>query len=87
MKSSALSVNGSLFEAEGEGEMTKGPLIPSTRWTPEEDARLRRLVEDGRGAAVIAERLKRSRGAVHNRVRKLGITLRRGEPGLKAKGK
>jgi hypothetical protein len=43
----------------------------------EEDARLRRLAKDGRGAAVIAERLKRSQGAVYNRARKLGVTLKR----------
>jgi hypothetical protein len=57
--------------------MTERPLIPSTRWTPEEDARLRRLAEDGRGAAVIAERLKRSQGAIYNRARKLGVALKR----------
>jgi hypothetical protein len=63
--------------------MTEGPLIPSTRWTPEEDGRLRRLAKDGRSAAVIAERLKRSRLSVYMHVRKLGIRLRR--TGRKAK--
>jgi hypothetical protein len=64
--------------------MTLGRVIPSRAWTPEEDGRLRRLAEDGRSAAVIAERLKRSRGSVYMRVRKLGIRLRR--TGRKAKG-
>jgi hypothetical protein len=57
--------------------MTEGRLIPNTRWTPEEDAWLGRLAKDGRGAPVIAERLKRSQGAVYNRARKLGVTLKR----------
>jgi hypothetical protein len=56
-------------------------------WTPEEDVRLRRLAEEGRGAAVIAERLKRSRAAVYARAAKLGITLKWAGAGLKAKGK
>jgi DNA-binding CsgD family transcriptional regulator len=73
--------------AEGEGEMTqgRGRVILSRAWTPEEDVRLRRLAEDGRSAAVIAERLKGSRGSVYMRMRKLGIRLRR--TGRKAKGK
>jgi hypothetical protein len=36
-----------------------------------------KLAKDGRGAPVIAERLKRSQGAVYNRARKLGVTLKR----------
>jgi hypothetical protein len=70
---------------EGEEEMTQGRVILSRAWTPEEDGRLRRLAEDQRSAAVIAERLKRSRGSVYMRLRKLGITLRR--TGRKVKGK
>ena len=88
--------------AEGEGEMIKHPRIASPRWTPEEDNRLRRLAEEGRSAAVIAERLKRKVTAVWSRAEKLGIPLRRAELtrnsapeairrlvelGLKAKGK
>jgi hypothetical protein len=57
----------------------------SRPWTPEENGRLRRLAEDGRSAAVIAERMKRSYMSVYMRVRKLGIRLRR--TGRKAKGK
>ena len=82
--------------------MTKHPRIASPRWTPEEDNRLRRLAEEGRSAAVIAERLKRKVTAVWSRAEKLGIPLRRAELtrnsapeairrlvelGLKAKGK
>jgi hypothetical protein len=65
--------------------MTQGRDIPSRRWTPEEDIRPRRLAEVGRSAAVIAERLKRSRLSVYMRVRKLGIRLKR--TGRKAKRK
>jgi hypothetical protein len=57
--------------------MTLGRVIPSRAWTPEEGRRLRRLAEDGRSAAVIAERLKRSRGAIYNCARKLGVELKR----------
>jgi hypothetical protein len=47
------------------------------RWTPDEDARLRRLAEEGRTSAVIAERLKRSQAAIYMRAKKLGVTLKR----------
>jgi len=53
--------------------MTESPLIPSTRWTPEE---LRRLAKDGRDTAVVAERLKRSQGAVYNRASRLSVALK-----------
>jgi hypothetical protein len=56
-------------------------------WTPEEDVRLRRLAEEGRGAAVIAERLKRSPSAVYLRAKKLGVTLKGVRSGPKVKGK
>jgi hypothetical protein len=56
-------------------------------WTPEEDVRLRRLAEEGRGAAVITARLKRSRAAIYARAAKLGITLKWAGAGLKAKRK
>jgi hypothetical protein len=54
-------------------------------WTPEEDVRLRRLAEEGRAAAVIAERLKRSPAAVYARATRLDITLKWARAGLKAK--
>jgi hypothetical protein len=46
-------------------------------WTPEEDARLRRLAEEGRNSAVIAERLKRTRASVLSRASTLGIAVKR----------
>jgi hypothetical protein len=67
--------------------MNHRPLIASPRWTSEEDHRLRALAEDGRNAAVIAERLKRSQSAVYKRAVKLGVALKLVGLGLKAKGK
>jgi hypothetical protein len=55
-------------------------------WTSEEDVRLRRLAEEGRTAAVIAERLKRSRAAVYKRAKTIGVALKVVGRGLKAKG-
>jgi hypothetical protein len=49
----------------------------SPLWTPDEDARLRRLAEEGRSAAVIAERLKRAKKAIQSRCAKLDISLKR----------
>jgi hypothetical protein len=56
--------------------MKQRPLIASPPWTAEEDNRLRALAEDGRSAAVIAERLKRSVAAVYRRAKKLGAGLK-----------
>jgi len=60
-----------------EANMTEPPLIASPNWTMEEDARLRRLAEEGRSTAVIAERLKRGEDAVRSRATRLRISLRR----------
>lgn len=61
-------------------------LVANPRWTPEEDDRLRRLVEEGRSALVISERLKRSQPAIYTRAKKLGVNLhwkaKRGRPAL-----
>ena len=61
-------------------------LVANPRWTPEEDDRLRRLVEEGRSAAVISERLKRTQPAIYTRAKKLGVNLqwkgKRGRPAL-----
>jgi hypothetical protein len=65
--------------------MNSRPLIASRRWTSEEDHRLRALAGDGRSAAVIAERLKRSQSAVYRRASKLSVVLKMIGLGLKAK--
>jgi hypothetical protein len=48
------------------------------RWTPDEDLRLRSLIEQGRPYSYVAEKLKRTPAAVARRAKMLG---------LKAKGK
>lgn len=58
-------------------QMTKPPLIASPRWMPEDDDRLRRLAQEGRSTAVIAERLKRGEDAVRSRAARLRIALKR----------
>ena len=52
-----------------------GPAVRMPHWTAEEDDRLRRLVQDGRGVTAISERLKRSENAVVARARRLNITM------------
>lgn len=55
---------------------TRVPIKTKETWSIEEDARLRRLAAEGRGAEVCAERLKRDVAAVRNRARKLQISLK-----------
>jgi hypothetical protein len=71
--------------AQGYGRMKQPPRIAGLRWTPEDDNRLRALAENGRSAAVISERLKRSPAAVYKRAKNLGIKVV--GIGLKAKRK
>ena len=59
------------------GELNGLVLRSAPRWTAEEDERLRRLANEGRSAAVISERTKRSVDAVLARANKLGIAIRR----------
>jgi hypothetical protein len=44
-------------------------------WSPADDERLRKLVEEGRNSVTIAERLKRTTNAVLTRAHKLKITI------------
>ena len=59
----------------------------SNKWTPEEDARLKSLVEANTSIHLIAAKLKRSVGAVRTRGSILRITRKRVRVGLKAKGR
>jgi hypothetical protein len=61
---------------EGEGRMSKSPLIASKPWTPAEDERLRTLVALGERPATIAEQLHRSETAIRHRSYKLGIPFK-----------
>jgi hypothetical protein len=56
-------------------------------WTPEEDDRLRMLVEAGKPIEFIAAELKRSAKAVEGRAYILRISLKRVKLKPKAKGK
>ena len=61
--------------------------LARTPWTPEEDKRLRMLVEACKPIEFIAAELKRSAKAVAGRAYALRISLKRVKLKLKAKGK
>jgi hypothetical protein len=61
--------------------------LARTPWTPEEDKRLRMLVEACKPIAIVAAELKRSAKAVTARAYILRISLKRVELKPKAKGK
>lgn len=50
------------------------PATDAVRWTPEDDEILRQMVQDGKSASMIAERLRRSRSAVCGRMKRLGVS-------------
>jgi hypothetical protein len=60
---------------EGEGEMT-GPQPAGRPWTRADDNQLRVLLNSGMKAGLIAQKMKRTIGAIHSR-----------KSTLKAKGK
>ena len=69
--------------AEGEGEVA----ALAHPWTPEEDKRLRMLVEACKPIEIVAAELKRSVKAVSSRAYVLRISLKRVNLKPKAKGK
>ena len=56
-------------------------------WTPEEDARLRTLLEDGKSTTLVSAKLNRTVAAVKGRAGIIGISLRRAKPMVKEDGK
>jgi hypothetical protein len=64
-----------------------GAALAQSPWTPEEDNRLRMLVEAGKPIEFVAAELKRSARAVKARAYVLRISLKRVKLKLKAKGK
>ena len=80
------SLAGSVFgpAAEGEGEVAA---LARNPWTPEEDKRLRMLVEACKPIEIVAAELKRSVKAVNSRAYVLRISLKRVILKPKAKGK
>ena len=73
--------------AEGKREVTSVPANRSNKWTPEEDERLKTLVEANTSIHLVAVKLKRSVVAVRSRASLLKVSCRRTRRGLKAKGK
>jgi hypothetical protein len=63
------------------------PENSSSKWTPEEDARLKSLIEANTSIHLIATKLKRSVAAIRSRASTLDIPIKRVRVGLKAKGK
>ena len=59
----------------------------NNKWTPEEDARFKSLVEASTSVHLIAAKLKRSVYAIRTRASILNIPIKRVRVGLKAKGK
>jgi hypothetical protein len=56
-------------------------------WTPEEDDRLRALLEGGASTMLVAAKLNRSIGATRGRASAIGISFRKIKLRLKAKRK
>ena len=63
------------------------PENSSNKWTPEEDARLKSLIEANTSIHLIAAKLKRSVPAIRARASILNILTKRVRVGLKANGK
>ena len=61
------------------------PENSNNNWTPEEDARLKSLIEANTSLHLIAEKLKRSVPAIRARAQVLNILMKRVRVGLKAK--
>jgi hypothetical protein len=63
------------------------PEKSNNKGTPEEDARLKSLIEANTSFHLIAEKLKRSVPAIRARAQVLNILMKWVRGGLKAKGK
>jgi hypothetical protein len=57
----------------------------NNKWTPEEDARLKSLIEASVSMDLIAAKMKRTTQAVKWRANARGISIKRVRVGLKAK--
>jgi hypothetical protein len=56
-------------------------------WTPDDDNRLRTLLENGALKTLVAAKLRRSVAAIEERASIIGISFRQIKLGLKAKGR
>jgi hypothetical protein len=61
------------------------PENSNNKWTPEEDARLKSLIEANTSIDLIAAKLKRSVPAIKARAQVLNILMKRVQVGIKAK--
>jgi hypothetical protein len=61
------------------------PENSNNKWAPEEDARLKSMIEANTSAHLIAAKLKRSVTAIRYRASVLNILMKRVRVGLKAK--
>jgi hypothetical protein len=61
------------------------PENSNNKWTPEEDARLKFLIEANTSLHLIAEKLKRSVPAIRARASILNILMKRVRVGINAK--
>jgi hypothetical protein len=61
------------------------PENSNNKWTPEEDARLKTLIEANMSIHLIAAKMKRTTQAVKYRASTLGISTKRVWVGLRAK--
>jgi hypothetical protein len=61
------------------------PENSSNKWTPQEDARLKSLIEANTSIHLIAAKLKRSVPAIKARAQVLNILMKRVQVGIKAK--
>ena len=73
--------------AEGQRKITLVPTNTPKKWTPEEDERLRSLIESSMSIPHVAAKLKRSVSAVKGRAHLLKISIKRASFELNAKGK
>jgi hypothetical protein len=71
--------------AEVKGEMIR--YRAKRPWMPEEDNRLRTLLEEGASTVFVAAKLKRTVSAIKGRAHVIGMSFRRIKLGLKAKRK
>jgi hypothetical protein len=63
------------------------PENSNNKWSPEEDARLKSLIEANTSIHLIAAKLKRSVPAIRSRASILNTLMKRVRVGLKATGK
>jgi hypothetical protein len=80
-------LRGALHEIDRTATGNFVPTNQKNKWTPEEEERLKTLLEANTSIHLVAVKLKRSVAAVRNRAGRLKISRRRTRFELKVKGK